>query len=87
MRSATLLVAATLALFAPVGAQEVSTEQPGPDAPGNVTIAPALFHDLKFRMVGPTRGGRVTAVHGVPQEPGTYYMGATGGGMWKTTYF
>jgi len=87
MRSATLLVAATLALFAPVGAQEVSTEQPGPDAPGNVTIAPALFHDLKFRMVGPTRGGRVTAVHGVPQEPGTYYMGATGGGMWKTTDF
>ncbi|MCK5147441.1 hypothetical protein KAR48_11855 [bacterium] len=42
------------------------------------------FKDLEFRFVGPSRGGRVTAVSGVAQTPGTYYMGATGGGMWKT---
>lgn len=44
----------------------------------------ALFQNLSFRSVGPSRGGRVTAVCGVPQIQGTYYMGATGGGVWKT---
>src|SRR5205814_2668268 len=37
------------------------------------------------RMIGPARGGRVTTVTGVPQEPMTFYMGAVGGGVWKTT--
>ncbi len=40
---------------------------------------------LKFRNVGPSRGGRVTAVCGVNSIPGTFYQGATGGGIWKTT--
>lgn len=40
---------------------------------------------LKYRNVGPYRGGRVTAVAGTAQEPGTFYLGATGGGIWKTT--
>ena len=40
---------------------------------------------LKWRNVGPYRGGRVTAVEGVPSKPMTFYMGATGGGVWKTT--
>jgi len=44
----------------------------------------AFFNDMRFRSVGPSRGGRVTAVCGVPQMQGTYYMGATGGGVWKT---
>ena len=39
---------------------------------------------LQYRNVGPTRGGRVTAVRGVINDPGTFYMGATGGGLWKT---
>lgn len=43
--------------------------------------------DLRFRCVGPTRGGRVTTVAGVRQRPGTYFMGASGGGVWKTTDF
>lgn len=43
-----------------------------------------LFKDLKFRNVGPTRGGRSTAVAGITAQPGTFYMGATGGGVWKT---
>ena len=41
--------------------------------------------DLTFRNVGPTRGGRVTAVCGDATAIGTFYMGATGGGVWKTT--
>jgi len=54
-------------------------------------IAPAQAQDsksldaLKWRNVGPFRGGRVTAVAGVPAEPRTFYMGATGGGVWKTS--
>ncbi len=52
---------------------------------GNVVYAPALFSDLEYRMVGPSRGGRVTAVAGHVDHPGSFYMGATGGGVWKTT--
>ena len=44
-----------------------------------------LFNSLSYRLVGPFRGGRVTAVTGVPGDPMTYYMGSTGGGVWKTT--
>jgi photosystem II stability/assembly factor-like uncharacterized protein len=40
---------------------------------------------LHYREVGPWRGGRVTTVTGVPSQPLTYYMGSTGGGVWKTT--
>ena len=40
---------------------------------------------LTYRCIGPSRGGRVTAVCGDVQNPGTFYMGASGGGVWKTT--
>ncbi len=43
-----------------------------------------LFQAYKYRNVGPTRGGRVTTVEGVALVPGTFYMGSTGGGVWKT---
>ncbi|MGY8779866.1 MAG: WD40/YVTN/BNR-like repeat-containing protein, partial [Longimicrobiales bacterium] len=42
------------------------------------------FSDLSYRNVGPSRGGRVTAVAGHRDHPLTFYMGATGGGVWKT---
>src|SRR5688500_3955785 len=45
----------------------------------------ALFQAMQFRLVGPYRGGRSTAVAGVVQDPRTFYMGTTGGGVWKTT--
>jgi photosystem II stability/assembly factor-like uncharacterized protein len=44
-----------------------------------------LLGHLRWRFIGPARGGRVTAVTGVPSEPYTFYLGATGGGVWKTT--
>ena len=43
------------------------------------------FDALQYRNVGPTRGGRVTAVAGTVLERGTFYLGASGGGVWKTT--
>ena len=45
----------------------------------------ALYESLSFRMVGPFRGGRSTAVAGIPGQPTSYLMGTTGGGVWKTT--
>ncbi|MFA6165150.1 MAG: hypothetical protein WC700_00905 [Gemmatimonadaceae bacterium] len=44
-----------------------------------------LFQHLRYRNVGPARGGRVTTVTGVPSQPHTFYMGSTGGGIWRTT--
>ena len=44
-----------------------------------------VLNSMSFRLVGPHRGGRVTAVTGVPNDPMTYYMGSTGGGVWKTS--
>ncbi|MEM1262756.1 MAG: glycosyl hydrolase [Pseudomonadota bacterium] len=44
-----------------------------------------LLDGLEYRLVGPWRGGRVTAVHGVADNDQLYYMGATGGGVWKTS--
>ena len=49
------------------------------------TVEEQLFDGLEYRHIGPWRGGRVTAVHGVPGNEQVYYMGATGGGVWKTT--
>jgi len=48
-------------------------------------VEPALFKSLKWREVGPYRGGRSAAVAGVAGDRNTYYFGATGGGVWKTT--
>lgn len=49
------------------------------------TIPDSIFHHLKFRNIGPFRGGRSVAVTGVVRQPRTYYMGSTGGGVYKTT--
>src|SRR5947199_5889177 len=46
---------------------------------------PNIWSTMRYRMIGPDRGGRVTAVTGVPSQPLTFYMGSTGGGIWKTT--
>lgn len=45
----------------------------------------SLFQPLKFRNIGPFRGGRSNSATGVIGDPLTYYMGTTGGGVWKTT--
>jgi len=48
------------------------------------TYDSTLFKALKYRLIGPFRGGRCTAVAGVPNKPLTFFMGTTGGGVWKT---
>ncbi len=49
------------------------------------TVDASQYNSLKFRNIGPFRGGRSNAVSGVIGGPMTYYMGSTGGGVWKTT--
>src|SRR5579863_2968307 len=44
-----------------------------------------LFDAMRWRLIGPYRAGRVTAVAGVPGNPAVYYIGTPGGGVWKTT--
>ncbi|MEM9000879.1 MAG: hypothetical protein AAGB24_11505 [Bacteroidota bacterium] len=48
------------------------------------TLYAQKFEALQYRTVGPARGGRVTTVTGVTTLPGTFYLGASGGGVWKS---
>ncbi len=60
----------------PVAAQ-AAQQPPGIDA--------SLLAGLRWRSIGPARGGRSIAVAGASSRPNEYYFGATGGGLWKTT--
>src|ERR1700676_2045798 len=64
------IVIATLLAALPVAAQ---------------TVSPPLFNDMRWRLIGPFRGGRAVAVSGVPGDSATFYFGAVDGGVWKTT--
>ncbi|HTC94545.1 MAG TPA: hypothetical protein VK699_13985 [Terriglobales bacterium] len=44
-----------------------------------------MFHEMRWRMVGPFRGGRTRAAAGVPSQPNVFYIGAVNGGVWKST--
>ena len=63
-----------------------STFSQGPAARQTVTTVDSnLFRGLRYRFVGPTRGGRVTAVTGVASQQRTFYMGVASGGVFRTT--
>jgi photosystem II stability/assembly factor-like uncharacterized protein len=47
-------------------------------------VDPTLYQDLRWRLIGPFRGGRVLAVTGVPGEPDHFYFGSVNGGVWET---
>jgi photosystem II stability/assembly factor-like uncharacterized protein len=53
-------------------------------APSTGSVDPALFSDLRWRSIGPFRGGRVLAVAGVPGEREHFYFGGANGGVWET---
>ena len=46
-----------------------------------------FYSDMKWRMIGPHRGGRTVGAVGVPQQPNVFYIGVNNGGVWKTTDF
>jgi photosystem II stability/assembly factor-like uncharacterized protein len=54
-------------------------------AAGAESFRPALYEGLRWRMIGPFRGGRTVAATGVPGQPDVFYIGASNGGAWKST--
>src|SRR5260370_3903074 len=64
-----LVVTAVALCSAPVHAQQYSER---------------MFHEMRWRMVGPFRGGRTRAAAGVPTQPNVFYIGAVNGGVWKS---
>ena len=83
-----LLLGAALVVAAVVApslvARSATTGETTAQSASSNTLDPKLYQDLRWRNAGPTRGGRVTAIAGVRSQPCTYYMGPTGGGIWKT---
>jgi photosystem II stability/assembly factor-like uncharacterized protein len=65
-----------LLLFALLGGAQAA---PAPD------VTPPYLGAMKWRQIGPFRGGRVVAASGVPGDAATWYFGGVGGGVWKTT--
>ena len=68
-----VLTFATLFLLLPLGVA------------GGDQFSDSLANGLKWRSIGPYRGGRVLAVTGVVGDPNTFYFGAVAGGVWRST--
>ena len=77
-----VVVMAGLGVILGTDAPTVRTESQSPASPA---YDPGLFSPLKWRSIGPNRGGRSIAAAGSPGRRLEYYFGATGGGLWKTT--
>jgi len=77
-----LVIAATSRDPVSIRAQQPAT---APATSTTTAIDPAMFRGLRWRSIGPARGGRSQAVAGSAARPLEYYFGATGGGLWKTT--
>jgi photosystem II stability/assembly factor-like uncharacterized protein len=57
----------------------------GNGALGQQQYSPDFYSGMRWRLIGPHRAGRVTAVAGIPGRPAIYYMATPSGGVWKTT--
>ncbi len=66
-------------------AQKKQTKAQTAQTTSTVKFQEKLYNSLQWREIGPFRGGRSAAVTGVPGQPKLFYMGATGGGVWRTT--
>lgn len=80
MRTLRLLLIVLLIAPLFLSAQRRKQNQRGPA----IVLKDSLYSGLKWRNIGPFRGGRSVASTGVVGQPMTYYMGTTGGGIWKT---
>ena len=78
------LLLLALCFCLPTHAQRKKKKTPIKQVLANSSFNSDLYKGLKFRNIGPFRGGRSVAVSGVIGDPMTYYMGSTGGGIWKT---
>jgi len=72
-------LAAAFVIFAAMGISLHAQQQTSP------TVDPSLYSAMRWRLIGPYRAGRVSAVAGISGDPAVYYMGTPGGGVWKTS--
>ena len=79
-RTFAVALIAALALTTTGGAQTSPASSPSTGA-----VDASFLSGLRWRSIGPARGGRSQAVAGSAKRPMEYYFGATGGGVWKTT--
>jgi len=84
MRRGVLLAVVTTAILHAAGSS-VAPAAAASAAPADAPVNPGLFGALRWRSIGPYRGGRALAVAGVPGDASTFYFGAVAGGVWKTT--
>lgn len=77
-----VVLLSALAAFPTVRAQTAA--EPGSEVSATSAVGPSLYGDLRYRLVGPFRGGRTVGAVGVPARPGTFYIGVNNGGVWKT---
>ncbi|HET7585264.1 MAG TPA: glycosyl hydrolase [Gemmatimonadaceae bacterium] len=82
---ATLLAAALTMVFAVAPSLAAQRTQPRPASDSGAREPAAFFAGMHWRDIGPARGGRSVAVAGSSKRPLEYYMGTTGGGVFKTT--
>ncbi|MEY5069685.1 MAG: hypothetical protein RLZ47_1547 [Bacteroidota bacterium] len=82
MMKRNILLLAILLLSVGVSAQKKSKAVA---ASSRYAYDSVLYSNLKYRLIGPFRGGRSAAVVGDPNQKNVFYMGATGGGVWKTS--
>ena len=75
---ASLLILSVFSLVAQKKAQ-------APSQGAAVTFDQSLYNGIRWRELGPFRGGRSSTVTGVVGNPNVYYFGGVGGGVWKTT--
>src|ERR1700736_4704690 len=66
-------------------AQDVRTSEQ--DRSASAKFPDNFFHEMRWRCIGPFRGGRSVAISGVAHQPNVFYMAAVDGGVWKTTDF
>src|SRR5690242_20253629 len=93
-RTVSLLAILLLNAFLVV-AQKISPEKKNTEPTAQTTSKPQApepsenedptFKGMKYRLVGPFRGGRSLTASGIPGDPTTYYFGGTGGGVFKST--
>ena len=83
MRNTFILLSAVLSIALSISTDTVNAQRKR-KAKKTESISSDLYGSLSYRLVGPFRGGRSAAVTGVPNKPNLYYMGATGGGVWRT---
>lgn len=80
-----LILIISLVVSTIISTQTISAQKKRTPRTASQIVPNELFSGLKYRNIGPFRGGRVAAVTGVPGFNELFYMGSTGGGVWKTS--